>query len=482
MGVDEWRIPDYVIETASRLRDSGYEAYIVGGAVRDLVMGCIPSDFDMATDAAPDQIVPLFAKTVPTGLRYGTVTVICGDGNSIEVTSYRADGSYNDGRHPEEVRFGVTLVEDLSRRDFTINAMAFDPIEGRIVDPFGGSADIKAGVIRTVGEPAERFGEDKLRMVRAVRFASRFGFTIDTATRDAAVKMAEGLRQVSIERIREEFTKILLHEKPSKGVELLREIGLIKVMLPELLQGYDMSQNKYHAFTVYEHTLAALDSVPPTPELRWGALLHDIGKPKSKKGTHFYGHEELGAAMAKEILTRYRFPARFIGKVVHLIRHHLILYRPDWSDAAIRRFIQWVGKDNVPDMLALYKADTMAKSKELLITPRYTEFERRINEMLEKEFPLSLGELAINGNNVVRLLGGAGPEVGKAMEWLLARVTENPSLNSPETLYRLLQEEYYDNRRQSDLKRDPQRNKARSAKVKRKAGLSARSGRGHSGR
>jgi poly(A) polymerase/tRNA nucleotidyltransferase (CCA-adding enzyme) len=324
-----------------------------------------------------------------------------------------------------------------------MNAMALNPLDNILIDPFEGQKDIASRVIRAVGDPLVRFAEDKLRMLRAVRFASVLSFSIEDETLQAVEALARDIKTVSMERITAEIEKLLLSPVPSTGIEFLRETGLLEVILPELLEGWGMEQNRHHEFTVYYHTMKALDSVPPEPTLRWAALLHDISKPRTKQGEHFYGHEKSGAKLAGEIMLRLKLPNRTIKAVTHLIRHHMINYNPKWSGAAVRRLINRVGADALGSLLELHKADMEAKG----VTDtgedkmgRYNEFRRRVEDELRAGRPATVGDLAVNSHDIAAVLGGSGPFVGKVLTELLKQVVERPEMNNRDDLLSMARE------------------------------------------
>lgn len=298
MKIDKERIPEPVVDVCARLRSKGYEAYIVGGAVRDLLLQRQCLDFDVTTSATPDQVRSVFGHTAPTGLRHGTVTVILPFG-TVEVTTMRREGVYVDGRRPSSVCFIHDIEVDLARRDFTVNAIAYDPIDDRLVDPYGGCNDLVGQMIRAVGSPGDRFTEDRLRMLRAIRIGTALGFTIESATLDAISRMSSLITTISAEKIRDELLKLMSCDEPSNGIELMRVTGLLLGIIPELLDGYGVVQNRHHAYTVYEHNLRTADALRNDPHLRMAGLLHDTGKPSVKRGERFYGHERVSGLIAR---------------------------------------------------------------------------------------------------------------------------------------------------------------------------------------
>src|SRR5207248_8281165 len=350
--LDARRVPPAVIAVLRTLRGAGKQAYLAGGAVRDLlriaqgVLLAPPHDFDVATDALPEDVQRLFPRTAPTGIAHGTVTVLADEEHKVEVTTFRGEGPYLDGRRPSSVTFRGDIDGDLARRDFTVNAMAWDPLSGELRDPFGGAADLRRSLLRAVGDPRQRFREDGLRPMRAVRFACTLRLALDRPTERAIPQALDVFAKVAWERIREELTKLLVRgDPPSRGLRLLRRAGLLARIAPELLDGVGFEQNPYHAFDVFRHTLRAVDFAPPDLVVRLAALLHDVAKPRSAqppepKGEHtFYRHEFLGEPMAREILLRLRLPRDVVERVALLVREHNWYYQPEWSDATVRRTI-----------------------------------------------------------------------------------------------------------------------------------------------
>ena len=431
------RIPDGAEEILSRLYRAGYEAYVVGGCVRDSVMGRTPGDWDITTSARPEEVKRLFRHTVDTGLKHGTVTVVRGDG-AYEVTTYRIDGTYTDGRHPDGVTFTASLLEDLKRRDFTINAMAYNPEIG-LVDEFDGVADLHLGMIRAVGDPHQRFEEDALRMMRALRFAAQLGFVIDADTRDAIADLAPNLQMVSAERIRAELDKILVSEHPG----ILRdayELGLTKVFLPELDACMTCVQNTpHHAYTVGEHILRSVENIRADRVLRLTMLLHDIGKPDRRTtdaddADHFYGHQERGAEMADDILRRLKYDNDTRGTVVKLISWH----DEDLGEtpAQIRRSIAQVGTDLWPLLMEVRTADILAQSgyQRDQKKARIVQWSRTYGDILAAGDCLALKDLAYTGSDLIAAGMSPGTELGAVLNRMLDDVLGDPSHNTKEYL------------------------------------------------
>jgi len=423
-------IPKFVNFVLERLRHKGLLAFIVGGAVRDALLGRPQEDWDIATSGSPSQIQDIFSDTRQFQLKHETITLIM-DNHKLEVTTFR-------GKHANN------LHEDLSRRDFTIDAMAFDPNERRLIDPFGGQADLAKRRIKAVENPEDRFKEDPLRLIRAVRLATELGFQVDPETFTAIQKMAGSLAKVAKERIRDEMVKILVAQRPSSGLHLLRRTGLLGVIIPELLEGYLKRQNRYHRFTILKHIMVTVDTVAPTLTLRLTALLHDIAKPrvrsKGKAGWRFIGHEKASAEMADHILQRLRFSSELIRKVTHLIAHHMIGYSPKWTDSAVRRWVRKIGIENVDILIDFRKADLIAHGTGKVDLGLLEELRQRASLLIkDKKSVLSTKDLAIDGHTIMKVLNiPSGPEVGKVLQKLMALVTEHPEFNTQDQLVDIL--------------------------------------------
>lgn len=442
------KIPPEVREVVAALRAAGKKAYLVGGGVRDLLAGLPAGDFDVATDARPADVRRLFRRTAPTGVKHGTVTVL-GAAGKYEVTTFRRDGKYGDARHPDEVTFADTIEEDLSRRDFTFNALAYDPAAGELLDLFGGVDDFERGVVRAVGDPRERFYEDGLRPLRGIRLAARFEFEVEPATRAAIPEVLERVRMVAVERVREEIMKMLATApKPSYGFELMRETGLLEMFMPELLEGYDVTQNEFHAYDVYVHSLYACDAAPAEkPLVRLAALLHDVGKPRTRVvrdgRVTFYNHQAVSRRMTRALLDRMRFSKKDRDHVLHLVYHHMFGYTANWTDAAVRRFIRKVGRENIADLFDLRIADWFGNGTNYGFPQYLRALERRITEAIAREEAFTEKDLAVDGHDIMRELGiPPGPRVGEALSYLLERVLEDQSLNERERLLTLAREKF----------------------------------------
>lgn len=439
-------IPDYVKLIIERLERKGYEAYLVGGSVRDMLLGKTPTDYDIATSASPDEIESVFYdfKTIDIGKKFGTIIVFQEKGD-VEVTTFRKEGKYLDGRRPEWVSFSSDVKDDLSRRDFTINAIAYNKTKG-ILDPFDGREDLKRRIIKTVGNPEERFNEDYLRILRAARFASQLGFTIDESTFQAGKQYSSHIKKVSMERIFNEVYKILLSHIPSYGIRILEKMGALKVILPEIIPAIDFKQrNPHHEMDVYDHILCVLDSVPSVIEIRLAALFHDIGKPHTltideERIGHFYGHDELGADISKEVLKRFKAPNELIEEVYNLVKEHMN-HHTKFKEKGLKRLIRRLGEKEVFNLIELQIADIKCSNKEATMD-HIIERRNKIKEILEKDEAYDIKQIAINGKDLMELGFEQGPIIGEILEYLLEKVMEKPELNDKEILKRIVLEKY----------------------------------------
>jgi tRNA nucleotidyltransferase (CCA-adding enzyme) len=433
------RVPPGVLAIATALRGAGGQAWIVGGAVRDLFLGRTVNDWDLATDLVPEAVTSIFRRTVEVGIRFGTVRVRH-RGADCEVTTFRRDGLYSDARRPDEVSFTGSLEEDLIRRDFTINALAWDPVDDRLEDPTGGRADLDARLIRAVGDPVERFTEDGLRLLRAVRFAAQLDFDLEAATYRALVICAPRIERISPERVRDELDRLLQAPRPSSALAVLHETGLLRRILPEVAACYGVTQNAHHAYDVFHHTLASVDAAPPARRLvRLAALFHDTGKPRTRGEKHgtttFYAHQSAGRRLVDAAFRRLRYPNEDRERVGHLVQHHMFHYRPEWTDAAVRRFLRDVGEDHLDDIFALRAADSAGNGTRRGATPELDELRRRIAFEVERRSALTVRDLAIDGHDLMRELSiPPGPELGRILRTLLEEVLDDPERNEREAL------------------------------------------------
>ena len=432
------QIPEKASHIISVLTEAGFEAYVVGGCVRDAILGRDAADWDITTNALPSQVKALFPRTLDTGLQHGTVTVMQGK-EGFEVTTYRIDGEYLDGRHPDKVTFTPSLLEDLKRRDFTVNAMAYNEKEG-LVDAFGGLEDLKRRRIRCVGDPRERFTEDALRILRAVRFSAQLDFTIEEKTRAALSEFAPRLLKVSAERIQTELVKLLTSSHP-EVFRVVWETGISAVILPEFDACMDTPQNNpHHCWSVGEHTLRALPFVEPDKVLRLAVLLHDIGKPPvrttDERGVdHFYGHAQKGAEMAGSILRRLKFDNDTRKRVARLVQVHDDLQIAA-AQRSVRRAVYRIGADLFPDYLKVRRADIMAQNPDVRQEKlnELARIEEMYQKILEAQQCLSLKDLAVTGRDLIEAGMRPGPELGRTLNQLLELVIEHPEYNTKESL------------------------------------------------
>lgn len=426
------------------LEKAGFEAYLVGGCVRDIMLGREPKDWDITTNATPDEIQAIFPDSVYEN-KFGTVGIKTEAEDPklkiIEVTTYRIEGKYSDKRHPDEVRFAKTVEEDLSRRSFTINAMAMDAEGKKIIDPYGGQEDLRAKVIRTVGNPVARFDEDALRMMRAARFATELDFQIDYATRRAIEEKAGLLEAIAEERLRDEFVKIIMSSRAAAGIVLLEELDMLRYVCAELREGLGVSQNLHHIYTVFEHNVRALDYSAKqgySLAVRLASLFHDVGKPRSKKGeglhATFYNHDSIGARMCLGMMDKLRFSKELTEQVAHLVRYHLFYYNVgEVSEAGVRRFIARVGEDSIDDLLKVREADRIGSG-----VPKAVPYKlRHLQFMIDKvrRDPVSAKMLKVDGSEVMRIAGiPPSPKIGQILAALLEEVLDDPKKNNEKYL------------------------------------------------
>lgn len=444
-------IPNEIKKILEKLEANGFESFLVGGCVRDLLRGKDPEDWDIATIAKPEEIQKIFPDNFSEN-KFGTVTVLTGSKNEklkeVEITPYRADEKYSDKRHPDAVKFVKNIKDDLSRRDFTINAMAARKQKKfEIIDPFGGEKDLKNKIIRAVGKAEERFNEDALRMMRAVRFAVCLGFKIEKNTAGAIKKNAKWLEVISKERIRDELIKIVMSDSADIGIEMLRELGLLKYIAPEIEEGYGVGQNKHHIYDCYEHSLLSLKYAAKKKfnmHVRLAVLLHDVGKPRVKRGegsdSTFYNHEVVGAKMAKEILERLKFPKKDVEKITKLVRFHLFYYNVgEVTESSVRRLVSRVGIENMDELLEVRMSDRIGSG-----VPKAEPYKlRHLKYIIDKvsQSPISAKALKINGNEVMDILKiPAGPKVGWILEILLGEVLTDTDKNQKEILEKSVKE------------------------------------------
>lgn len=478
-------IPLHVKRVGDILISNGYEAYLVGGSVRDLLLVNTPKDFDIATNAYPEEIQELFQRTIATGAKFGTIVVIMDDDHgeryNVEVTTYRSESDYYGGRWPAKVEFAKRIEDDLKRRDFTINALAVNLdllnktdaiLDEVLVDLFNGVEDLESKLIRAVGDAKERFQEDGLRPVRACRLASQLGFKIESDTFASISSMLSVVQNISIERFRDEFSKLIYGSaKPSYGINLLKDSGILKLFIPELIECIGVTQPEFHTDDVYTHLLKTLDLAQD--EIKLAALFHDIGKPrtlsKDEAGSHFFQHDIVSAEMTEEILRRLRYSNKDIEHTVTLVRYHMFYYPSadwrkaqvdnihqyvftekdleklendeqnrtigGWSDAAIRRFISKVGGvDNINDLIKLRIADATANPKSTFTPVEIEALQRRISKIFEEDAALKIQDLNITGHDLMEIGVEKGPKIGEILTKLLDDVIEDPSLNTKGTL------------------------------------------------
>lgn len=421
------------LKIITTLQANGHEAYLVGGSVRNALLKGKTTDFDITTSAEPEVIMSLFQHTIPTGIQHGTITIVL-DHIPYEVTTYRTDGEYLDKRHPASVQFVRDLAQDLKRRDFTINAMAYDPASGSLVDHFNGQEDLKSRLIRAVGNPSERFHEDALRIIRGIRFAAQLNFNIEAETFKAMTELSPLLVHISQERIYAELSQILMTEKPSIGIKLLLYSGAMHIIMPELMPMAGFQQfTPHHDKDVFSHTLQVLDSTRAHLPLRLAALFHDSGKPKTfsmdddGKG-HFYGHEDESARIAEQIMTRLRVDHMTRKQALLLVSRHMTSLEMK-KPIKIKRLIRDFGKDQIDLFFEFKQADQAGKAKAGVMNPNYATLYHKVRQIIADGEPLELADLAISGGDLLNLGFQPGPLIGQTLETLLCEVLANPDLN-----------------------------------------------------
>jgi tRNA nucleotidyltransferase (CCA-adding enzyme) len=437
---NKFEIPDEVVRISRVLSSAKFENYLVGGCVRDLLLGRKPKDWDITTVATPEEITPLFEHTFYEN-DYGTVGVVNDEPSDenvrvVEVTPYRTESKYSDFRRPDEVKWAKTLEEDLKRRDFTVNALAYDIENGELIDLFDAKRDVEKKILRTVGDPDERFAEDALRMLRALRFASELGFAIDGETLAAISKNKDLLAHISKERIRDEFIKIVMSDAPSIALGLATQLEMLKYISPELEKGIGVEQNKAHIYTVWEHLIRALEHAAAKGyplHVRLAALFHDIAKPHTRKWINgqwtFYGHEVVGARLTRVILTELKFPKEIMEKVTKLVRWHMFFSETETITlSAVRRIVRNVGPELIWDLMNVRNADRTGMGRPKETTYRLRKYHSMIEEVMRD--PISVKQLNVNGQDIMDLTGKPpGPHIGLILEILLSEVLEDPKLN-----------------------------------------------------
>ena len=452
----KYKVDKSLIKFSKIFKEAGFSIYLVGGAVRNLYAGLNVSDYDFATDALPEDVIRLFRKVIPTGIKHGTVTVLYSN-HKLEVTTFRTESDYTDKRRPDRVHFTPSISEDLKRRDFTINSMAYDLVEGILLDPHGGRQDLQNRIIKAIGTPVERFEEDALRIMRACRFASQLNFTIEPATLDGMRSKSRNLVSVSAERIRDELEKILKSGKPSIAFNIMLSTGVLQIILPELAACRGIEQKGFHNFDVFDHSLYACDGAPSdNAEVRLAALLHDIGKPLTYKKDElgiptFHGHEFESVRLSRSIIRRLKFPKTFETDVLNLIENHMFNYQPEWSDSAVRRFIAKSGKSSIEDLFRLRRADQYGMGAKHIDSENLREFSTRIRDVLDAEHAFTIKDLDINGNILHKEAGiPKGPAMGIVLEFLLEAVLDDPSQNRKDILLNIASN-FYKERVRTDL-------------------------------
>lgn len=444
------KIPKSIINVLDKIEKSGFEAYVVGGSVRDLLMKREIKDWDITTNAKPKDILEIFTESFYEN-DFGTVGIKIKEKGItkkiVETTTYRTESQYSDKRHPDKIKFAKTIEEDLSRRDFTMNALAARVKKNsfEVVDLFNGQKDIKNKIIRAVGDAESRFSEDALRMMRAVRFQAELGFSIEEKTLEAIKKNAHLIKLIALERIKDEITRIIVSENPAGGIDAMQKTGLLSYIMPELEKGIGVAQNRHHIHTIYKHSLLALKYCPSKKvSVRLAALLHDIAKPQTKRGegtyATFYNHDHVGARVAEKIISRLRFSKEIIEKVKLLVDNHMFYYNPDEvGESSVRKLIKKVGLENIKDLIELRIADRLGSG-----TPKAKPYKlRHLEYMIDKvsHDAVSVKMLKINGNDLIKKIKiKPGPKIGAILDVLLAEVIENPKKNEKKHLLVLAEE------------------------------------------
>ena len=444
-------VPGEILAICRTLYEASFQAYLVGGCVRDLMLGRAPKDWDITTNASPEQIQGLFENTFYEN-EYGTVGVVTGSDDPrikvVEVTPYRIEGKYSNARHPDSVTFGESLSEDLKRRDFTINAIAYDPLTGMLIDEHGGKEDIAARRIRAVGYAQERFQEDALRMLRAIRLSAELDFVLDGDTMAGIFAQASQLEKISRERVRDELVRILMSDRPMQALYIAHKLGVLAYIIPELQEGIGCAQNQAHSFDVFEHLMRSLQHAADkgwSLDVRLAALLHDVGKPRTrlwsdeKEDWTFHGHDVISAKMAKKILSDLKFPKETIERVSTLVRTHMFFSDPDVVTlSAVRRVIARVGKDRINDLLNLRVCDRIGTGRPKEHPFRLRKYMSMVDEAMRD--PISVGMLKIDGKKLMELGERPGPRIGWILHALLEEVLDDPARNTAEYLAKRTQE------------------------------------------
>jgi tRNA nucleotidyltransferase (CCA-adding enzyme) len=439
------KIPEKVLGTLKKLHDAGHEGYLVGGCVRDLMIGREPKDWDITTNAIPEEIIAIYEKTFYENA-YGTVGVVVGEPEEamvIEITPYRTESEYSDKRRPDSVKYSQSVLDDLKRRDFTMNAVAFNPFLNEFVDPYNGSKDIKDKIVRAVGNPKDRFEEDGLRILRAVRLSTVLGFVIDKETESDLIGSHETLSFIAKERIRDEFVKMIMSDSPMAGVFMCQRYGILKYIVPELEEGLHMKQNQAHSFGVFEHLLRSLQCSADKKyklEIRLSALFHDIGKPRSRRFSAekndytFYGHEVIGAKMAEEIMNRLHFPNKTTELVVKFVRWHMFFSDTEQITlSAVRRMVNNVGKENIWDLMNLRICDRVGTGRPKENPYRLRKYTSMIEQVMKD--PITVGMLKVDGNDLMsEVKVPAGRKIGLILKALMEEVLEDPTKNTSDYL------------------------------------------------
>lgn len=445
--INKFNIPEEVSCVTNSLKKAGFEAYLVGGCVRDLFMGKKPKDWDVTTNATPEQIIPIFPRTFYENM-FGTVAVVDEETKDsslkiVEVTPYRIESAYSDHRRPDSVKFSQNIEDDLKRRDFTINSIAYDPDSSEIIDPFGGVVDLNKSIIRAVGDPNIRFREDGLRILRAVRFHVELGFYIEPETEKSIIKNVSILKDISAERIRDEFQKIIMSGRPSDGIELMNKLGILQYILPELQEGIGVEQNRAHSYDVWNHTLKTLQHAADKNlplHVRLAAIFHDISKPSTRRWDNktktwtFHGHEVVGSRVTENVLERLKFSRETINIVKNLVRWHMFFSDTEKiTHSAVRRLIANVGKDNVWDLINLRMCDRIGTGRPKENPYRLRKYKAMIEEVMRD--PISPQMLKTDGRRIMKILSiSPGPRVGQILNILLDAVIEDPRINNEQEL------------------------------------------------